>query len=115
MAERVQSDEYRQIDPNFSIPEGLRVFTYGEAATEDAESGDFEQTAVFAEVDELIIDSDEDSEEPFDGDNTPETPMIFGIISQTITTAPDGSQVVSVVLDVEDVDAMSKYDVRFTS
>ena len=115
MAGRIQSDDYREVDPNFSIPEGLRTFEYKELGDEldTLDTGDGSDT--YAEVDEVLYEADDDSDASGDTDDeTPPVPEIYGIISQEITTAPDGSQVVNVVLEVEDIDAMSKYDIRFT-
>ena len=113
MADRIQSDNQREINPNFAIPEGLRVYTYETVAPSPLEEQSVDGAGADLEDD---IDTDESSEEDYESDDdTPDTPDIYGIISQTITTAPDGSQVVNVVLDVEDLEsALSKYDVRFT-
>lgn len=42
------------------------------------------------------------------------TPQSITIVSQTIRIAPDGSSLVDVVIDVEDIPGVPNYDVRVT-
>lgn len=42
------------------------------------------------------------------------TPQTITIISQTIRIAPDGSSLVDVVIEVEDIPGVTNYDVRVT-
>lgn len=42
------------------------------------------------------------------------TPQTVTIISQTIRIAPDGSSLVDVVIEVEDIPGVTNYDVRIT-
>lgn len=42
------------------------------------------------------------------------TPQFIEIVSQTIRIAPDGSTLVDVVIDVEDIPGVTNYDVRVT-
>jgi hypothetical protein len=42
------------------------------------------------------------------------TPQYIEIVSQTIRIAPDGSSLVDVVINVEDIPGISNYDVRMT-
>jgi hypothetical protein len=42
------------------------------------------------------------------------TPQTLTIVSQTIRIAPDGSSLVDVVIEVEDIPGVSNYDVRVT-
>lgn len=42
------------------------------------------------------------------------TPQTMTIISQTIRIAPDGSSLVDVVIEVEDIPGVPNYDVRIT-
>lgn len=116
MAERIQSDKYRQIDPNFPIPEGLSAFTYGDIEDELDEAQIQQSIAEdeMADVDDIYM-SDEDSEEPVDGDDGPVAPSIYGIVSQTIRTDDAGTQVVDVVFDVETMDDTARYDVRIVA
>lgn len=114
MADRVQSDKFREINPNFSIPEGLSVFGYAEISEEGGEA-DFD----VVEVEYIGIDdfeSAEDSEENYDSeDETPPVPEIYGVVAEEILTGPDGSQVVNITLEVEDIEAMTQFDIRFTA
>lgn len=114
MAERVQSDKTRRINPNFAVPEGLEAFTYGDV--DEIEELEFiERTSDDeAQLDDIFYEFEdvEDSEEPVDSDDSPGTPQIYGIISQTIRTSDTGTQVVDVVLDVETIDDTTKYDIR---
>ena len=40
------------------------------------------------------------------------TPLVTGIISQTIRTSPGGNQVVDIVIEVEDIPGAINYDYR---
>lgn len=111
MAERVQSDKPRVLDPNFAIPEGVTNFTYKEL-TDGDESALEVRSNDEAPVSDISV---EDSELDGESDDTPDTPFIYGIVSQVIRTAPDGSQVVDVVLDVDDIDSTEEYNVRITA
>lgn len=42
------------------------------------------------------------------------TPQFIEIVSQTIRIAPDGSSLVDVVINVEDIPGVTNYDVRVT-
>lgn len=105
------TDIVREIDGNFPIPDGLknaieRLRNEDEAPVTEEEA-DLDIQIEFLDEEE----SELDEEEMPDGVAAPD---YIEIISQTVRTAPDGRQVVDVVIDVEEVDGAIKYDVRIT-
>jgi hypothetical protein len=40
------------------------------------------------------------------------TPHILGVIEQTVRTLPSGTQVVDIVLEVEDIPGIEEFEVR---
>lgn len=111
MAEKTPASKKRLIDPNFFIPDGVTTFEFTELGDED--SAELEaRSNDEAELGEVSL---EDSDLDEDSDDTPDAPQIYGILSQVIRTAPDGSQVVDVVLDVDDLNVGEEYDVRITA
>lgn len=102
---------WRDFDPNLDIPldlKNVRVSIRPDVVN-DAPVPD-------ADID-VQEDTLEDDESQLDDDETDDdlgVPGSYAIVSQTVRTAPDGSQVVDVVIDVEDIEGASKYDVRIT-
>lgn len=102
---------WRDFDPNLDIPEGLvnaREATNSDATTDLAEPD--------ADIDfqtDTLIDEDSELDEEYVGDEL-DVPGTFEIVSQTVRTGPDGSQVVDIVIDVEEVEGAVKYEVRVT-
>ena len=106
----------RDFDPNFAIPIGLKNATSTESsnADENAASDDYNdktENTVDVVVEEFY-DEDAIAEDTYE--DAPEAPDSITIISQTIRTAPDGTQVVDVVLEVDD-DGTTNYNVRKTA
>lgn len=102
---------WRDFDPNLDIPVGLKNARVAVSPnkTEDVPDPD-------ADIDfqtETYIDEDSELDEEFVGDEL-DVPGTFEIISQTVRTGPDGSQVVDIVIDVEEVEGAVKYEVRIT-
>lgn len=105
------SDIYREFDPTLPPPPDLKGVTIKEEDTaytpdvvdpnSDPEEGD----------DSLVDDSPLDEDDAHD---ILDPPSDFSIISQTIRTGLDGTQVVDVVIEVEDVEAAMDYEVRIT-
>lgn len=101
------SDVTREIDQNFAVPEGLK-YTTVRVPVEDESSDDDIDIQIGSHLD----DSSELDEEEISGDI--ETPENIDIISQDVRTAPDGRQVIDVVIEVTDVVGAINYDVRIT-
>lgn len=102
---------WREFDPNLDVPEELknvRVKTLPDTQDELPDPN--------ADIDpQDDTYSDEDSELDDDvNDDELGVPSSFVIISQTVRTAPDGSQVVDVVIDVEEIPGASNYEFRVT-
>lgn len=102
---------WRDFDPNLDIPIDLknaRVSALPDVTDEipdpDADIDIQEDTL---SDDDSQLDEDESSDEL-------DVPGTFVIVSQTVRTGADGSQVVDVVIDVEEVDGAVKYEVRIT-
>lgn len=102
---------WRDFDPNLDIPIGLkntRVASLPDVDEERPEpDADIDVQSETLDDDDSAIDEDESG----DGLDVPGT---FEIISQTVRTAPDGSQVIDIVIDVEEVENAVKYEVRIT-
>lgn len=102
---------WRDFDPNLDIPIGLKNARV--AALPDRTE---ELPAPDADIDiqsETLVDEESELNEEEIGDEL-DVPGTFVIVSQTIRTAPDGTQVVDVVAEVEDVEGAVKYEVRIT-
>lgn len=103
------SDIMREFDPRLPIPLGLKNVIIKELPDDEVPPDLFNSE----EWDEGL--DDEDSEIDDDQiDEELDVPGSFEIISQTIRTAPDGTQVVDVVVDVEEVEGAVNYEVRIT-
>lgn len=117
------------IDPRLFIPDG--VIDIGVKSSE-IDPDNPTPTADNGETSEDTVDSPTDTVGTGDGTDvvyTPPTndvpvesgeldmlptPQSIVIVSQTIRIAPDGSSLVDVVIDVEDIPGVSNYDVRVT-
>lgn len=96
----------RYIDPNFPIPAGLVDAMYeplDDVSDEEQLGDELEDEDEFEFIDTL--------DEP---DDAPGVPEQFTVISQTARFAPDGSRVVDIIVEVEDIIGITKYDVRKT-
>jgi hypothetical protein len=102
---------WRDFDPNLDIPEGLinvKVVSRPDVIIEVGEpDADIDIQDDTLNDDDSLLDEDSDDEELA-------VPGTYVIVSQTVRTAPDGTQVVDVVIDVEEVDGAEKYEVRIT-
>lgn len=104
------------LDPSFPLPDGMdpRVWsnlpvegeTDGDALEETDGEDDF--TDVGSDIE--IVDDEDDSA----ADDSIEAPDNLTIVAQTLRRAADGSIVVDVVVDVEDVYGVTKYEFRVT-
>ncbi len=104
------SDIIREFDPNIFLPEELKDAVMAEPVSD---SEIIDQNAVIDIQFETLDDIDSSLDEESVNDDI-EAPDEITIISQTTRTAPDGRQVVDVVIDVSDVEGAMNYDVRIT-
>lgn len=101
------------VDPAFYIPDGVVEMHYDDSdviGSDNGFAGD-DQEDVFVEFDGDIYIVDDDS---IDSDEFLEVPDNFTIISQTIRTAPGGTQVIDLVAEVDDVAGDVTYEYRIT-
>lgn len=103
MAEKSVKRTTTELDPMFFIPEGVDEFIYHDRETTYETSQ--EETG-----DDFFVTDDGDADY-FDG---PATPEIIEVVSQTIRTTAAGNQVVDLVVEVEDLAGLSKYEFRVT-
>ena len=99
MANKSLKIEVNKVDPMFNIPDGITELEYNE----DTPS-------------ELVLTQDSDGNFVYAPNNpTPQygvaTPNIIGIVGQTKRTTKSGSQVVDVVIEVDDIPGAS-YEIR---
>lgn len=102
------------LDPMFLIPDGMDEFVYDENEDTGGSDDDLEDDTTIAATESGVVDDFEvvdEGDEGYNGGGV-ETPEILGIVSQTIRTKDDGSQVVDVIVEVEDIPGVSKYEVR---
>lgn len=106
------TDIWRDFDPNLDLPVGLKNVnvtpTVQEGVVVDTPDDD-------SNLDEVeFLEVDEDLNEDFSNDIL-DPPSSMEIVSQTVRTAPDGRQVVDIIIDVEDIDGALNYEVRVTT
>lgn len=103
----------RYVDPMFFIPEGIEdeVWAY---RTEDVVTTDSED---FSEADDdYSVDSDVTVIDEGDAsdDDSPIAVNNLTVVSQVLRRAQDGTQVVDIVVDVDDIPGLTKYEFRVT-
>lgn len=93
------------IDPSFYVPPEMigDEFIY---AVRDYDAEQLDETDVFSDYGQDDFDSDTES-------YTLQAPD-FSILNQTVHISPDGTSVVDVVIDVDDVPGATDYDIRVT-
>lgn len=104
MAQRAVKRSQSVVDPMFYIPEGTDEFVYSDEAVSVGDS--LEETV----IDDTFVGEDDYA----DYSDTPGVPDIMGVVSQTIRTTAAGNQVVDLVIEVDAMEALSKYEVRVT-
>lgn len=89
-----------EVDEMFDVPEDVIGLTHGE----------------YVETEEWAEENDEFDviDDTMEATDAPEVPTGFTVVQQIVRFGPDGSQVVDLVLDVEDIEEIVKYDVRVT-
>lgn len=105
------SEVTREIDANFAIPEGLKDTTVRDPF-EDINPVTFDEADIDVQVESYDEETSEISTDEVNDDIA--TPEAIEIISQDVRTAPDGRQVIDIVIEVTDVDGATGYDVRVT-
>lgn len=107
------TDIWRDFDPNLDLPVGLKNVnvtpTVQEGVVVDTPE-DILEDSQFETSDEELEDLNED----FSTDIL-DPPGSLEIVSQTVRTAPDGRQVVDIVIEVEDIDGALNYEIRVTT
>lgn len=101
---------WREIDPNLDLPVELKNVKYVVPA-EELDVPDPE--AVIDIQEETLSDDDSELDEPFIEQEL-DAPSSLTIVSQTVRTAPDGRQVVDIVIEVEDIPGALNYELRVT-
>lgn len=105
------TEVWRYFDPNLDIPIGLKNARVAVAPDRTEYIPDPNADIDFQT--ETYIDEESELNEEEVGDEL-DVPGTFEIISQTVRTSPGGSQVIDVVIDVEEVEGAVKYEVRIT-
>lgn len=99
------------IDPMFPIPEGTDELVYGDASGIDPNR---QQTGPVDAYTGSPIDPSFIPEPDTEGQVFVPTPEIVGIVSQQVRRAPDGTNVIDVVIEVSDVVGATNYEFRVT-
>lgn len=97
---------HREIDPNFYIPDGLKNTTTTFTDDDGDNPWDDDNYDLQNDVDDLTDDD-------IITDRLP-APTSIQVLSQTIRTSSDGTQVVDVEIEVEDVPGAFNYEIRLT-
>lgn len=104
---------WRDFDPNLEVPldlKNVRVTpTVQPGTVQDIVDNDVEIDVQTETLDDVESELDEDY-----ADDVLDAPSDYTIISQTVRTAPDGHQVVDVIIDVEEIVGAIDYEVRIT-
>lgn len=104
------------LDPMFYLPEGMDPRDWDYAPNNGETDGD--DILVDGDGDDLVaVGSDVEIVDERDvgpEDAGPPAPDTLTIVGQSLRRAPDGSIVVDVVVDVEDIAGINKYEFRVT-
>lgn len=107
------SDIVRQIDANFNIPEGLKNVEIKPEVEEDDSEHYLEDSVDFDLQDDSASEEESERDDKW-GQEELQPPDSMTVVSQTLRTAKDGSQVVDVVIEVPDVPGAVNYEVRIS-
>lgn len=110
MAQRPVKRSVTVLDPMFAIPAGTDEFRYSESDilyTDDVEQEE-------GLPDDFVSDGSAGTDEFENYSEEPDAPGILAVISQTLRTSASGSQVVDMVIEVEDIEGAERYEVRVT-
>lgn len=107
------SDIWRDFDPNLEAPVELKnvnvTTTVQEGTVVESGENDVELDIQLETLDDEGSELDENA-----SNDILEPPGSFEILSQTVRTGPDGTQVIDIVIEVEDMPGATDYDVRVT-
>lgn len=92
------------IDPNFLLPPGLIDVTQRDVETEELEYDGEEVT----ESNEEVVDAGY-----VDPDHL-ETTQTFLVVNETVRVLPDGSSVVDLIVELDDIPGITNYEARVT-
>lgn len=109
MAKRPVRRGTKKLSPAFNIPEGVDELAYDEDSSDAANYAE----SVDGEV-EFASDTSVVQTQPTDTSGAPPSPQVLGIIKQTVRTLANGDERVDVVLDVEDIVGVDKYEFRIS-
>lgn len=104
------TDIWRDFDPNLEPPVELKNVVVKPTSPDGVDAPPGEE---FDAQTETIDDEDSELEEDYSFEVL-EPPSEFVILSQTVRTAPDGTQVVDVVIEIEDMPGAVDYQPRIT-
>lgn len=108
----------RYVDPMFYIPEGIDEDTWAYREDADEITVDNEDTSLSEEASDEFGDVDSDVTIVDEGDaSEDDAPMVIDnleVISQVLRRANDGSQVVDIVVEVDDIPGITNYEFRVT-
>lgn len=102
---------WRDFDPNLDIPIDLKNTRISTLPDVEEEVGEPDADI---DVQEDTLEDDDSQLDEDDAGDILGVPGTYVILSQTVRTAPDGRQVVDVVIDVEEIEGAEKYEVRVT-
>lgn len=106
MSNRPIRRKVESIDPMFNIPDGVDELVHDEDASDNANYAEGSQ-----EFSEGIIEDELVGEEIIEEDGIP-APVILSVFSQVLRTLKSGDERVDVVLKVEDIVGVDKYEFR---
>lgn len=114
MSNRPIRRKVESIDPMFNIPDGVDELVHDEDASDNANyaegSQEFAEGIIEEEI--VILPVEESPQEEEDPTGKPPAPRVLGIIKQTLRTLKNGDERVDVVLEVEDIVGVDKYEFR---
>lgn len=118
MAKRSTPSDKVILDSVFSIPEGAEdQFVHSDDEV-DIDTGTEEDVFSYLDSLDLEVEDEIEYETGYDDEDYDEelleTPEDFVIISQTLRRGPGGQQVVDIVIEAEDVDGATHYEIQVT-
>lgn len=116
MAESLNSDQIitkpaTVLDQNFYVPQGLLNV---ETASKDADDYLDVDTVLEFDADDLLTPSPTGTDIGMGNTSGLQVPQTSTIVSQTMRILANGSAVVDVLIDVEDIQGITNYEIRLT-
>lgn len=114
MSKRPIRRDVETINPMFHIPEGVDELVYDDESLENSQyaEGTSEESEIVIEEEVVIVLPETNTPEEEDTSGRPPAPRIIGIVKQTLRTLKSGDERVDVVLEVEDIAGVDKYEFR---